>query len=496
MSRVFQAILLCVWLAAGHIGMAAGQTSVPALNPQVQADLLNRQIVEAYRTANNRQVLSLIDEYRALRDKGIAVPPALLLVEAKAAASVQDSERALRALGDYLNAANRNDPGYQEALALYPRYQEADAQRVQRERRNPSAAIVVQAIKVDDIATLKLFLEAGWNPAQALQPDADTKALGLDATAPIYPIEVAFRMNALSSASLLAPLSDTRNLSLQGPDGKPAWSWLPWLVDERKWTLKNPEHRENIVALLKAILRSNTPRVTAKGSVVSSVYRLPLTSSDRLQLFRDGLLTAQDVSGRAGAEALESVARNFGFLANTSETDATAELRTLIELGADVSSIGNTAESLAVFLGGPRCDEAGSCGEYLSLLDPRAAKILLGSGWAPQARDVDAFWKLALLSKRDVWLGRCVIDTYMPQLMITITFIGNGFEEPAATAADAIALVGAPQLRPSQDTIKKLRASINRYSRGYVGKDKCRGTCQPASETWCGALANSLETRS
>lgn len=498
MSPLLRTIVLSAWLAAGHIGVAAGQASGPVLNPQVQADLLNRQVVEAYGTGSSSEVLGLIDQYRMLQAKGVKIPPAILLVEAKAAASMQDSERALRALGEYLNAASKGDAGYEEALALYPRYQEADVERINRQRRNPTAATVVKAIKSDDVASLKQFLEAGWTPAQALQPDAETKALGLAVTTPIYPIEVAFRMDAMDAASLLAPLSNTQGLSLQGPDRTPAWTRLPTLFERKKWSASNPDHRRQTTTLLSAILRSNTPRVHGEDSVIWAVYnRMPLTPSDRLQLYREGLLTAQDVSGKIGAQILISVAQRFGYFAKTSETDAMAELRKLIELGADVASIGNTAESLATFLGGQHCHNPDYCGGLLSLLDPRAAATIFGSGWAPRSQDVDAFWQVALLSNSDYTTARCAIDTDMVLLVLPSTAIGKGFTTLSASdAADAIALITMPQLRPSQDTIRKLRAKVDRYRRGYAGKDKCYGTCRSAPETWCGAILNSLDTRS
>jgi hypothetical protein len=182
-SRLADAFALLV----GFCSAALGQSE--SLPPKVEADLLNRQVVEAYSAANWSQVLMLVEQYRALEPKGVKVPLPLVLVEAEAAAATKDTERALRALTRYLNASTPSDSGYDKALALYPQYQSADAPRAaeaakQAERAEMAAAAEKRA---KDAAAAQACVSQSRLALEASKRTMDVKKRGKRCISEVYP---------------------------------------------------------------------------------------------------------------------------------------------------------------------------------------------------------------------------------------------------------------------------------------------------------------------
>jgi hypothetical protein len=120
--------------------VAFSQSSLP---PEVQADLLRQQIIESAQAAAKSHdyapVLAHIDEYKKLK---VSVPPALFLVESKAAAKTGDFLRAKTALESFLSVADRSSASYKEALSLYHQYVDAaqPAIKAQEEKDRVKAA--------------------------------------------------------------------------------------------------------------------------------------------------------------------------------------------------------------------------------------------------------------------------------------------------------------------------------------------------------------------
>jgi len=119
---------IVVW-ALTSVGWA--QSDLP---PKVQADILRQQIVEASRNHQPREVLSAAESYRALRPKGIQVPPGVFYLEATAADDIGDHLRAYDALTYYLKVASSMDIFYRDALHLYPQYAADPAVRARQEQ--------------------------------------------------------------------------------------------------------------------------------------------------------------------------------------------------------------------------------------------------------------------------------------------------------------------------------------------------------------------------
>jgi ferredoxin-like protein FixX len=118
------------------IGLANAQSNLPV---QVQADLLQRKLVDAVSRGDSSTALKSVEEYRALK---ISVPLPMLIVEAKLSAARGDGLRAQAALEEYFQSAKSGDDKYSEALSLYVRVSELpDVQaKKSRELENRLAA--------------------------------------------------------------------------------------------------------------------------------------------------------------------------------------------------------------------------------------------------------------------------------------------------------------------------------------------------------------------
>jgi formylglycine-generating enzyme required for sulfatase activity len=118
-------IAFCV-LGIAYLNCVLAQAELPT---KVQADLLRNKIIDAAKTNDLQGALMNIDEYKTLK---VDFPPALLLVEAKAAHKTGDTLRALTALQSFLSVSQANSRTYEEALALYPTYQKDAAPALQK----------------------------------------------------------------------------------------------------------------------------------------------------------------------------------------------------------------------------------------------------------------------------------------------------------------------------------------------------------------------------
>lgn len=101
---------------------AVAQSRLP---PQVQADILQNELIEQIKAKKFDDALATIDRYKAL---GVPVPLPIVWLEAKIAHSSGQNNRALNAIELYLGKAvegGKKDERYAEAIALYPKIQKA-----------------------------------------------------------------------------------------------------------------------------------------------------------------------------------------------------------------------------------------------------------------------------------------------------------------------------------------------------------------------------------
>jgi formylglycine-generating enzyme required for sulfatase activity len=103
----------------GGYGIAVAQSSLP---PEVQADLLGRQISDALKREDVNATLAAFDQYHKL---DVTIPPPWLFVEAKVAWAANDATRAFGMLQNFLRVTEREGTQYNEALALYSSYETA-----------------------------------------------------------------------------------------------------------------------------------------------------------------------------------------------------------------------------------------------------------------------------------------------------------------------------------------------------------------------------------
>jgi formylglycine-generating enzyme required for sulfatase activity len=132
------AVILVIGLRVA-CGFAAGPPAQGAgldLPPEVQADIVRNKILAALDAKDLKGALAAIDEYKKLK---VEFPSALALAEAKAASQAGEHERALAALKIFLQKSERGSGAYDEALALYPKYERA-AKEVEAQRLAPYLA--------------------------------------------------------------------------------------------------------------------------------------------------------------------------------------------------------------------------------------------------------------------------------------------------------------------------------------------------------------------
>lgn len=180
------------------------------LPPQVTADILNQRIIGLVSKGDREQLIRELDKYYELEKSGVTVPAPLRLVDAKTSKSMGQHTRALCALESYLNAANRRDDKYQQALTLYDTYAEA-AKIAEQSPEAQSAAEYCTARR-----------QAASIPAVAQRPAVEPPK-----TATVFLLRrVNFKigynlnMNIAADGIAVGTLKDTATLQLSVPPGK------------------------------------------------------------------------------------------------------------------------------------------------------------------------------------------------------------------------------------------------------------------------------------
>jgi formylglycine-generating enzyme required for sulfatase activity len=171
-----------------------------ALPPEVQADLLKTQVLNAMKAENIQSILASMNQYRELN---LPIPPPLLFIEAKAAAKANDPVRAFSALEEYLKTASRDGRQYNEALGLYPQYQgpahTALAKKAEEERIDAEAkAAALKAAVMKTIPTLLAEIQGAMKyiPAGTFRM-GDVAGGSSDHERPVHTVTVkAFKLSA------------------------------------------------------------------------------------------------------------------------------------------------------------------------------------------------------------------------------------------------------------------------------------------------------------
>lgn len=107
------AFLASVALVTTLISSAHAQSNLP---PAVRAELLAADAGDAIKTGDFALALKKLEEYRTL---GIAVPPGILYLEARAALAADDLIRSKRVFEEYFSGGGQTDPNYKDALDFY-----------------------------------------------------------------------------------------------------------------------------------------------------------------------------------------------------------------------------------------------------------------------------------------------------------------------------------------------------------------------------------------
>ncbi len=106
-------ILLLVLLTLVFGSQVSAQSTLPR---EVQADLMQKEIMQLLREKDFSAVNQKFKEYEAL---GVKMPGPLLMTRIQVSYKVMDYEAAQKQLEEYLSTAERGTKGYDKALTMY-----------------------------------------------------------------------------------------------------------------------------------------------------------------------------------------------------------------------------------------------------------------------------------------------------------------------------------------------------------------------------------------
>lgn len=145
-SQLLRNTLLLV--AAMNLPVTAGaQSSLPK---EVQADLLQNEIIAGLESGDLSAAKSSLAKYRALK---VEMPLVLILIEAKIAISEKNYETADKRLSEYLEKGGREAPAYQEVLIMYKKVSTeiaAEKERKKQSQREKAAELAAQVTNAVD----------------------------------------------------------------------------------------------------------------------------------------------------------------------------------------------------------------------------------------------------------------------------------------------------------------------------------------------------------
>lgn len=118
LAALFTVSLICTQ------GVARAQ-----LPPEVQADLLQADIISDIKNKDFKSAKQNIAKYRALK---LEMPPAVIIIDAKVAMALNDPIRAKKVLEEYFKKAGKSDSSYKGALQLYRNVKEKAAEAKSR----------------------------------------------------------------------------------------------------------------------------------------------------------------------------------------------------------------------------------------------------------------------------------------------------------------------------------------------------------------------------
>ncbi len=101
-----------------------------ALPKEVQADLLQEEIIQSLKSNDMDAAAKQIQRYRAL---GVEVPPTIMIIESKVAIARKEFVQAKRVLEEYFNKTGTGHQDYKKALALYRQVQAPAKQQAGRQ---------------------------------------------------------------------------------------------------------------------------------------------------------------------------------------------------------------------------------------------------------------------------------------------------------------------------------------------------------------------------
>lgn len=129
LNLITQSVVSMLALALCGIVLSSLSLAQTKLPPEVQADLLKTQILQALEAKDFKGVLDAAKQYDELK---LPMPPPLRFIEAKAASATGDATRAFATLERYLATTDRKGRQYAEALALHDKYHAAAAKVIDK----------------------------------------------------------------------------------------------------------------------------------------------------------------------------------------------------------------------------------------------------------------------------------------------------------------------------------------------------------------------------
>lgn len=203
------------------------QAAAPAAGPnelpiQVRRDLIAQEIRTAVAAAQPKATLQAVDRYLAL---GEGYTPEIAMITVRASLAADLPSRAKGALESYLKGVTNTDPFYAEAIALYPKVQQAVAAREARRKQRKIDADILMA-SLHTVPSKEFYIYDGFtHPLLPLSP----ALLRIDAFLKKYPNDqygLAARAEVLARLKRLPEARTAYIRAIQASDGNYAYVYV------------------------------------------------------------------------------------------------------------------------------------------------------------------------------------------------------------------------------------------------------------------------------
>ena len=381
---------------------------------------------------------------------------------------------------------------------------DAEAARVgaEEEARKTRWSNREKLIESSRLAEIRQLLAEGWNPNEELTVRRYRDERGVERQRSVSGLEKALNVAAGQSkreaadvALLLAERVSLSGLNLRDEfSDQPSWvKFYSYSFDSMDLRASSVEGSRKAADLARIFLRSATPRqwtpgasAASSGHLIADLYALwPIRAADRLELIREGLIPAAELTDAVGERALVSAITQYRLNAALDDKGALEELELLLSTAGPPSSkdIRWLGQACTKF------DDSHSsyCGGNYQVVDMEILRKLVAAGWIPDPEAVDQFWQARALGSY-IHTFSCNLEplkipdgSWIPGMSSKIWVPGKGYELQSSSpeSQSMLGLLTIESLRPSQALVREVSSQVDLFRRkGYVSfstkKEKAR----------------------